>query len=56
MFAISLMLIAGLFTNAAIAADGDGTVSVNGRLQHAGFTGLALAASFRYNEALYKYL
>ena len=28
LFAISLMLIAGLFTNAAIAADGDGTVSV----------------------------
>ena len=28
LFAISLMLIAGLFSNAAIAADGDGTVSV----------------------------
>ena len=28
LFAISLMLIAGLFSNAAIAADGDGTISV----------------------------
>ena len=28
LFAVSLMLIAGLFTNAAIAADGDGTVSM----------------------------
>ena len=27
-FAISLMLIAGLFGNAAIAADGDGTIAV----------------------------
>ena len=30
-FAISLMLIAGLFSNAAIAADGDGTIMVNWR-------------------------
>ena len=27
-FAVSLMLIAGLFTNAATAADGDGTIAV----------------------------
>ena len=33
LFAISLMLIAGLFTNAAIARDGAGTTSV--RWNHA---------------------
>ena len=49
LFAISLMLIAGLFTNAAIARDGAGTVSV--RWDHVDHD---LAALFRGDNALYE--
>ena len=51
-FAISLMLIAGMFTNAAIARDGSGTASVmwSGA---SGADGDALAAAFRGSDKLY---
>ena len=56
LFAVSLMLIAGLFSNAAIARDGSGTASVT--WTPAGLEGRATpaqAAVFRGNDVLYEY-
>ena len=50
LFAISLMLIAGLFSNAAIARDGAGTASVT--WSHADYD---LAAAYRDGNTLYEY-
>ena len=56
LFAVSLMLIAGLFSNAAIARDGSGTASVT--WTPATLTGRATAAQaavFRGNDVLYEH-
>ena len=57
-FAISLMLIAGLFSDAAIARDGSGTASVTWTpttgADGAG-RGTAQAAVFRGDNVLYEY-
>ena len=54
LFAISLMLIAGLFTNAAIARDGSGTASVTWSPAPYSDSDV-LAAAFRDNDVLYEY-
>ena len=61
LFAISLMLIAGLFTNAAIARDGSGTASVRWTSTAPAGFGVAGAsesveAVFRSDHTLYEYL
>ena len=60
LFAISLMLIAGLFTNAAIARDGSGTASVTwATTPNTGFDSTDtdnLDAVFRGSHTLYEYL